>query len=295
MTKTRNLKTCEYTSKYLEVNGSKMHYIEAGQGDPILFLHGVPTSSYLWRNILPYVAPLGHCLAPDLIGFGYSDKPNINYSIDDHIQYIEGFIDVLKLKKITLVMHGWGSVIGLHYAMRHEKNCAGLVMYEAFLRAVDNQEVSLPFEEQLSALTEQEGEPDLVRSGISFVDKIIPQAIMQPLPTEVMNCYRQPFTEKGSAQPISEYIKEVSDRNRKSKLNILIAHYSKKLTHSSLPKLLLYSVPGFITTVSTVIWAKENLSHIEVVDLGEELHFAQETSPQLMGESISVWLQGLEK
>ena len=190
-------------------------------------------------------------------------------------------------------MHGWGSVIGLNYAILHENNCAGLVMYEAFLRPLDRQGISLPLAEQLSVLSEQAAEPDVMRSGISFIDKIIPQAVVQPLTTEIMNGYRQPFMQNNTAKPIVEYIKEISDRDTKSKVNKLIANYSKKLTASSLPKLLLYSIPGFITTVSTVIWAKDNLPNIEIVDLGEELHFAQETYPQLMGEAISVWLQGL--
>src|SRR3990167_11073136 len=99
-------------SKFIEVNGSKMHYIEAGEGHPILFLHGIPTSSYLWRNIIPHLSTLGRCIAPDLIGFGKSDKPEINYSLSDHIKYIEGFIEKLGLKQLTLIMHGWGSVIG---------------------------------------------------------------------------------------------------------------------------------------------------------------------------------------
>ena len=115
-------------SQQINIDGSNMYYLEAGTGDTILFLHGIPTSSYIWRNIIPYLAPLGHCLAPDLMGFGRSDKPDIDYSVQDHIHYIEKFIDALALKNITLVMHGWGSVIGFDYAMRHESQCKGLVL-----------------------------------------------------------------------------------------------------------------------------------------------------------------------
>jgi len=295
MSTTKHSEINRATSKFIEIDGSKMHYTEAGQGDPILFLHGVPTSSYLWRNIVTYLVPLGRCIAPDLIGFGLSDKPDIHYSITDHIYYIESFIKLMKLKKIILVMHGWGSVIGLHYATHNESNCRGLVLYEAFLRALDNQDMSLPLGEQLSEFAEQESEIDLMGSGISFVDKIMPQIIMQPLATETMNYYRQPFIQTGTAKPIVQYFRELSDQDNTSKINKLISSYSKKLTHSQVPKLLLYSLPGFITTVATVMWAKEHLPHIEVVELGEELHLAQETSPQLMGEAISVWMQGIEK
>ena len=120
--------------KFVEVLGSKMHYLEAGEGEPILFLHGIPMSSYLWRNIIPHLAPLGRCIAPDLIGFGQSAKPDIAYTVRDHIKYIETFIETLGLKHITLVMHGWISG-WFDYAMRHEANCKGLVFYEAFCEA----------------------------------------------------------------------------------------------------------------------------------------------------------------
>ena len=110
-----------YQSKYINVLGSKIHYVEEGAGQPILFLHGMPATNYTWRNVIPYLAKYGRCIAPDLIGMWLSDKPNIAYRIFDHIQYIEEFINALALKNITLVMHGFGSIIGFDYAMRHEK------------------------------------------------------------------------------------------------------------------------------------------------------------------------------
>ena len=103
-----------YTSKFIEVNGSKMHYVDEGSGDPILFLHGNPTSSYLWRNIIPYMIPKGRCVALDLIGMGKSDKPDIEYRFFDHAHYVEGFIEKMGLKNITPVVHDWGSALGFH-------------------------------------------------------------------------------------------------------------------------------------------------------------------------------------
>src|SRR3984957_20048967 len=120
--------------KKLELINTWISYADTGAGDPILFLHGMPTSSYLWRNIIPHLDSLGRCIAPDLIGMGKSDKPDIEYSIFDHLKYIEKFIETLNLKNIILVVHGWGSVIGLHYAMNHEANCKGIVCYESYLR-----------------------------------------------------------------------------------------------------------------------------------------------------------------
>lgn len=284
-----------YPSKFVEVNGSKMHYVEAGTGDPILFLHGIPTSCYLWRNIIPHLMPLGRCIAPDLIGFGKSSKPSISYSVFDHISYIEKFIESLGLKRITLVMHGWGSVIGFDYAMRHEKNCKGLVFYEAFLRSMHGSDVSLALQEQLVELHDQEGIYDLAANAMPFIEKIIPQNVMRELTMEEMDHYREPFVEAGAGKPIMQYIEELPTGTNESKVEKLIEDYSRKLTKSKLPKLMLYSVPGFVTTIATAMWAKESLPNLEIVDIGEELHLAQESSPDLMGETISVWLQAVEQ
>lgn len=287
-----NVKTSA-ASKYIDIKGARMHYLEMGEGDPILFLHGVPTSSYVWRNIFPYLETLGRCIAPDLIGFGKSAKPDIAYSVKDHIEYIEGFIKALNLQKLIIVMHGLGSVIGLHYAMNHEKNCSGLVLYEAFLRPIDRDDLSLPMAEQLTLLNAEDNEQEIIRSGVSFVDKIFPQVVMQSLNEEIMAYYREPFAGKDTSRPIIEYFKELTQPSNKSQINKIIVGYSEKLAHSRLPKLLLYSIPGFITSIATIIWAKENLKNIEVNEIGEELHLAQESNPQLMGEIISVWLQGI--
>lgn len=277
-----------YPSQYVNVLGAKMHYIEAGEGDPILFLHGIPTSSYVWRNVIPHLTSLGRCIAPDLIGMGQSDKPNIEYSIYDHIKYIERFIEELHLKNITLVMHGWGSMIGFDYAMRHENNCKGLVFYEAFLRSMNEAEQdSFPLQEQLLNLPPFDGP--------SFIDKILAPLVMRDLSDEEMNHYREPFIDKNSGKPISQYIEELAQNNGKSNIDSLIANYTTKLTQSSLPKLMMYSVPGFITTIATVMWAKEHLPHIEIIEVGEEWHLAQESNPVLMGESISAWLQSVEQ
>jgi haloalkane dehalogenase len=280
--------------KFIDIDGTKMHYVEVGEGDPILFLHGIPTSSYVWRKVIPHLSSLGRCFAPDLIGFGKSAKPDIHYSVEEHIHFITRFIEKLNLKKLTIVMHGWGSLIGLHYAMEHEKNCKGLVLYESFLRPLNNADMALPFQEQLLNLQEQENSPGLAANGINFVDQLITQSMMRELSDEDLEQYRYPFLQ-GSSQPILQYLNELPNGDGESQADKIIAEYSVKLMRSNLPKLLLYSVPGFITTIATVMWAKENLPNLEIVEIGEELHFAQESNPDLIGEAISVWLQGVEQ
>jgi haloalkane dehalogenase len=121
-------------SNFVEVYGAKMHYLSTGKGDPILFLHGMPTSSYLWRNIMPGLSSEGACYAPDMIGMGRSEKMDIAYTIDDHIKYLNGFIRSLNLKNITLVLHAWGSILGFEYARLHPENIKGIAFYESHIQ-----------------------------------------------------------------------------------------------------------------------------------------------------------------
>jgi haloalkane dehalogenase len=283
------------TSHFVEINGSKIHYLEEGSGDPILFLHGMPTSSYLWRNVIPYVKSLGRCIAPDLIGMGKSDHPDIEYTIFDHIDFIEKFIETLNLKRLTIVMHGWGSVIGFHYAMAHQANCRGLVFYESYLRTLNGDDISLPYQEQLSLLQDSENMAELDSQGSYFVDKILLQGMMRPLNEKDLSEYREPFLKDGGSRALNQYVKEMPGAHSKTAVDKIIADYSKKLTQSKIPKLMLYSIPGFITTMATAMWAKENLPHLELIEIGEDLHYAQESNPSIMGETISVWLQGIEQ
>src|SRR3990167_520739 len=295
MTSEKVSASCPYSSHYVDVYGSKMHYLEEGEGDPIVFLHGIPTSSYLWRNIIPYVASLGRCIAPDLVGMGKSDKPDIEYTISDHIRYIEKFIEVLQLDNIVFFLHGWGSVIGLDYAMRHEKKCKGIAVYESFLKPFHKEDLSLPLHEQLIVLQNEKASAEkLVNEGMRFVDRMLSQGMMLKLTDIEKQQYQEPFSKPGTGKPLQQYLREFPRGDNKSVVDKLIDHYSKRLIHSKLPKLMLYSVPGFITTMETVIWAKETVPNLELVDIGEELHFAQESCRKLMGEALSIWLQGLD-
>src|ERR671918_1275104 len=182
-----------FESKYVEVLGSKMHYIDEGEGDPILFIHGNPTSSYLWRNIIPYVEPHGRAIAVDLIGMGKSDKPDIGYRFVDHARYLESFIEKLDLKNITLVVHDWGSALGFNYAMRHEDNGKGNAFMEAFLMPLTWSE----FPENVKGIFQTIRTPgsgyDLIVNKNFFVEKLLPDAILRNLTQEEMNQYREPY------------------------------------------------------------------------------------------------------
>lgn len=277
-------------SRFVEVLGSKIHYLEAGEGAPILLLHGIPASSYLWRKIIPQLSGLGRCLAPDLIGYGLSAKPEIAYSIEDHVRYIDAWINELGLKDVVLIMHGWGSLVGLHYAMQHQNNCKGLVFYEGFLHPLHYADISPPCYEQFSDLKRQA--THISTNPALFVDKVMSQSIMEPLAADVLDEYRKPFVEH-SDKPLQAYLAELPYWNKK--IDTMLVEYSTALQSSSIPKLLLYSTPGFQTTMSTLMWAKEHLPHIELIEVGEGYDYAQETNPLLMGQSISIWLQSIEQ
>ncbi len=284
-----------FASKYVEVNGSKMHYIEQGSGDPIVFIHGVPTSSYLWRNIIPSLAEHGRCIAVDLIGMGWSDKPDIKYRVFDHIDYFDGFIKALGLKNVTLVMHAWGSVIGFDHAMRNEDNIKALAFMESHVRPATKWDmVSLPVQELTAVLEMPDGGYDIIMNSNYFVNKVLPSGVLRKLTTEEMAAYRAPFTEEHTCRPLWQYLQDLPLGDGPKDVVDLIANYSKKLQKSTLPKLMLYAVPGFITTIDTVTWAKDNLPNLKLVDIGDALHYAQESNPQFIEQALKDWFVGLK-
>lgn len=291
-----DLSSFPFDSRFVGVNGSKLHYIEEGEGDPILFLHGIPTSCYLWRNIIPSLAEYGRCVAPDLIGMGQSDKPAIQYSIEEHIRYIEGFIQALELQDITLVMHGWGSVIGFDYAMRYPENIKSLVFYEAHVRPALNLEMlSLPLQMDAFVLSDAEKNYDMIVKENYFVEQFLPRAIMRTLTDKEMAYYRKPFETVESRRPLWQYFLDFPLGDVHDNALALMQRYCERLQTSAVPKLLLYAMPGFITPISDVVWCREHLPNLSVIEIGHALHFAQETLPREFSHCLASWYTALEK
>ena len=203
-----------YPSQYVDVLGSRMHYVEAGAGDPVLFLHGNPTSSYLWRNVMPYLTPVARCLAVDLIGMGQSDKPDLEYRFVDHARYVDRFIEALGLERLTLVIHDWGSALGFHYAHRHEANVKGIAFMEAVVRPLTWNE----WPHSVRALFQQFRTPevgwDLIVNKHVFVEQVLPGAIDRILTPEEMDRYREPYRDPASRTPVWRWPNEIPDRRR---------------------------------------------------------------------------------
>jgi haloalkane dehalogenase len=283
-----------FKSNYVEVHGSKMHYVDEGSGDLILFLHGNPTSSYLWRNIIPHLTSLGRCIAPDLIGMGKSDKPGLEYRFFDHVKYVEGFIEKLGLKNITLVIHDWGSALGFHYAMRHEDNIKGIAFMEAILMPVPSWDALSPdFQERFKAFRTPEVGWDMIVNNNMFVEQILPGAIVRKLTEAEMNHYREPYQEPGSRKPLWRWPNELPIEGEPADVVETVETYNRWLQQTDLPKLLFYGNPGAIIKAPVLEWCKQNLKNLRTVDIGQGIHFLQEDNPHLIGSELASWYKGL--
>lgn len=284
-----------YESHFVEVHGSKMHYIEQGEGDPILFLHGNPTSSYLWRNVIPHVSSLGRCIAPDLIGMGKSDKPDIEYRFVDHIHYMDGFIEALGLKNLTLAIHDWGSGLGFYYASRHEANVKGIAFMEAILGARDSWDA---FPEAARELFQSFRTPDLGWELIGvknvFVETVLPGSVVRGLTEEEMNHYREPYLEPKSRKPIWRWPNELPIEGEPKDVVKIVKGYNRWLQETDLPKLLITAQPGAIVQKDLAQWCEKNMKNLTVVDIGPGSHFIQEDNPHGIGEAIAQWRRKLD-
>lgn len=277
--------------KFVTVENSRIHYIDEGAGEPIVFLHGVPVSSYLWRNIIPSLSDATRCLAPDLIGMGKSDKPDIEYSFFDHVKYFDSFIDKLDLHNVTLVVHGLlGSAIGFYYAMRNQDNIKAIAFYEAYVRpAVDYKAFPLPIRHLLRPLSKN---PELIYKFIVednfLINKLLP-GTLRNFNDEDMDNYKNPFLTPKNRRPLWQYVQDFFVGESRHKITECVTQYSEYLKTSYVPKLLLYTVPGFVTTMECVKWCQDNLPNLRVADLEEDLYLAPESNPRIFSQILRDW------
>lgn len=278
-----------YESRYVEVKGSRMHYIESGSGDPILFLHGNPTSSYLWRNIIPHLSKQGRCIAPDLIGMGKSDKPNLAYRFFDHYEYVKGFIEAMNLKNVTLVIHDWGSGLGFHYAHEHPRNVKAIACMEGILRPAKWSDFPKDFKMGFKLMRTPVIGWLMISVMNVFVKKILPQATMRQFTQEEQAFYEAPYPTVKSRLPVRQWPCEIPIEGKPADVHEIVAGYNQWLQQAPIPKLLLHAQPGALITEETVKWAEENLPNLTSVAVGKGLHYIQEDQPQAIGEAISDW------
>ena len=279
-----------FESKFVEVRGSTMHYVDVGEGDPIVFLHGNPTSSYLWRNIIPYLSEQGRCIAPDLIGMGQSDHPDIPYRYDDQYQYLCDFLDALGIdSNVTLVLHDWGSGLGFRWAHEHESSVKGIAFMEAMIRPFSWDRI--PTKARVAIrMMRIPGLGWLMASvGNLFVKKMLPDMIHRDLDPVAKQHYASAFPTISSRKAVRQWPRELPIDGKPGDNAVPIGAYAEWLTQTQLPKLLFFANPGAAITESDVLWCSENLPNLRTVDIGDGLHFIQEDNPEMIGAELSKW------
>lgn len=279
-------------SRFVEVNGSRMHYVEAGEGPPILLLHGNPTSSYLWRNVIPELTSVGRCIAPDMMGFGKSDKPESDYRVFAHAEYIAGFIAALGLEHLTLVLHDWGGFMGLSYAADHATNVRAIALMEAVMKPMRMADRGEGFRRAFSMMRSQAGRDKVLNENF-FVERVLPGSVLRKLGDEEMAVYRAPFPTPESRIPTWVFPNEIPIDGHPADVHSAVWDNADKVARANLPLLLLTFEPGAIVGPSEVAWARETFSNLTVKDMGAGVHFVQEDQPQAIGRAIADWLQSI--
>ncbi len=290
-----------FEKKRLAVRNSEMAYVDVGSGPTLLFLHGNPTSSYLWRNIIPYVVNAGfRAVAPDLIGMGDSAKPDIAYRFGDHASYLDAFIETLELEGFLPVVHDWGSALGMRYARLNPANIRGLVFMEAIippafpvasLEAMGEPMASL----FLNLRTEGIGEEMVLQQNF-FVEEILPKmGVARGLTEAEMAHYRAPFPTAESRRPTLQWPREIPIAGEPEEVHDAVLANGVWLSQSPLPKLFFYAEPGALNPPALAAWIAANVPNVETRFLGPGVHYLQEDHPALIGSGIADWLRRTQR
>ena len=275
----------------VEVLGSEMAYIDVGEGDPIVFLHGNPTSSYLWRNVIPHVADLGRCIVPDLIGMGDSDKVHgLEYRFIDHRRYLDAFLESVGVDDaVTLVVHDWGSALGFDWANRHREAVAGIAYMEAIVRPVAWSDWPEPSRPIFQAMRSSAGEEIVLEKNV-FVERILPASVMRYLSDNEMDEYRRPFQNPGEdRRPTLTWPREIPIDGEPADVAAIVDDYGRWLSQSDVPKLFIDAEPGAILVGPAREFCRGWPNQTEVSVVGT--HFIQEDSPDEIGEALRRWIE----
>jgi haloalkane dehalogenase len=272
---------------------TEISYVDTGAGEPVVFLHGNPTSSYLWRNVIPHVEGLGRCLAPDLVGMGDSGAaPDGSYRFVDHARYLDAWFEALGLTNVTLVVHDWGSALGFYWAYRHPERVRGIAYMEAVVRPLTWEEWRDESRQIFQDLRSEAGEEMVLEKNL-FIEGILPSAVLRDLTEEEMNVYRRPYLEPGeSRRPTLTWPRELPINGEPEDVVSIVDDYSKWLAHSDVPKLFVNAEPGAILTGSQREFCRTWPNQEEVTVRGA--HFVQEDSPHEIGEAVATFVRRTE-
>src|SRR5215813_744227 len=289
-----------YKKQRRRVLGREMAYVDVGDGDPIVLLHGNPTSSYLWRNVLPHLQPRGRCIAPDLIGMGDSDKlPDSgpgSYRFVEHRRYLDALLEALDVhERVTFVIHDWGSALGFDWANRHREAVKGIAYMEAIMRPQgwDHWDSIGPeMRSVLQTLRSEAGETMVLQDNF-FIEQILPKAVLRTLSVEEMAEYRRPFAEPGEGRrPTLTWPRQIPIDGEPADVASIAAAYADWLATSDVPKLFVKGEPGLLLAGGANLdFARKLPAQTEVTVAG--VHYLQEDSPDEIGRAIAGWMKSV--
>lgn len=291
MTDTALTATDPHPRRRITVLDTDMSYVDTGHGDPIVFLHGNPTSSYVWRNIIPYLSGHGRCLAPDLVGMGKSGKsPTSAYRFVDHARYLDAWFEALNLtSNVTLIVHDWGAALGFHRATRYPEQTRAIAYMEPVampLRWEDFGEAAGMFR----GLRSEQGEQMILDQNV-FVETILPRGILRTLTEQEMAMYRAPFLERESRLPTLVWPRQIPIEGEPADVATIAENYAKAMSRSPLPKLLIVGDPGAIIKGRTLDSCRTWANQTEITVKG--IHFLQEDSPDEIGRALQEFVESV--
>ncbi len=278
----------------VRVHDTEMSFVDVGEGRPVVFLHGNPTSAYLWRNVIPHLAGTGRCLAPDLVGMGRSGSaPGGGYRFGDHVRYLDAWFDAVGLvQDVTRVLHDWGSALGFHWAARHPERVRAIAYMEALVQPRRWEDFHAGRDALFRALRSPEGER-LVLDGNFFVETVLPRSVLRPLADEEMEAYRAPFVEREARRPTLAWPRELPIEGEPADVAAAVAAYGAWLARSPLPKLFINAEPGALLTGRARDFCRTWPNQREVTVKG--IHYLQEDSPDEIGTAIREFVHDLER
>ena len=284
-----------WNKKYIDVLGKQIAYVEMGEGDPIIFQHGNPTSSYLWRNIMPQLQSLGRCIAMDLIGMGDSekleDKGNMTYSYDTHKKYFDGFLDAIGVESnATLVIHDWGSALGFDWANDYPQRVKAICYMEGIVQSMEWEDWNEDAKGIFQGFRSPAGEEMILEKNL-FIEAVLPGSILRKLSDAEMNEYRRPFNDKKSRRPTLDWPRQIPLENDPPEICKIVDSYSQWMAENNIPKLFINAEPGAILIGKQREFCRTWKNQKEVTVKGS--HFIQEDSPNEIGNAIFDWLKGI--
>ncbi len=277
----------------IEVLNSTMHYEETGRGTPFVFLHGNPTSSHLWRNIVPRIGQPARCLAPDLIGMGRSGKPEVEYRFDDHARYLDAWIEALGLEEVVLVGHDWGGALAFDWAARHPERVRGLAFMETIVRPMTWDDFPGPARPRVEALRAPGiGEMKVLDENF-FIELALRATALSGLSDEDLEAYRAPYPTRDSRRPLLEWPRAFPIEGEPADVFNRVEVYDKWLaTSENVPKLLL-TFDGTAQTLligpEMIAWCEANIANLEIEKCGPAAHLAPEDQPESIAAAINGW------